>query len=98
RLADGDDIRTGLGIAEGIETALSVQQHIWPGPVWAACSAGGIARLPVITGIEALTIFADTDEHGIGLRAARQCGERWLSAGACDEIRIISPKRPGDWN
>ena len=31
--------------------------------MWAALSAGGIARFPVLAGIEALTIFADHDHH-----------------------------------
>ena len=47
-----------LGIAEGIETALSAAQ-IFKTPVWAAFSANGIAGLPIIAGVKSLRIFAD---------------------------------------
>jgi hypothetical protein len=33
----------------------------------------------VLSGIEALTIFADDDEAGINV--ARECGKRWAGAG-----------------
>jgi hypothetical protein len=72
------DVTLGLGISEGIEDALSVIASGWS-PVWAALSCGGIERLPVLSGIEALTIFHDRDEAGV--RAAEICAERWSSAG-----------------
>jgi hypothetical protein len=43
--------------------------------VWAATSAGAIAKFPVLHGIESLTIFADAD--ATGLRSAAACQERW---------------------
>lgn len=93
RLSVDDEVTAGLGIAEGIETALSVMQGFGWRPVWAAASAGAIAKFPILPGIEALTIFADPD--GAGLRAAEECATRWRAAER--EARIIAAPS-GDWN
>jgi phage/plasmid primase-like uncharacterized protein len=92
---DADDAVTiGLGVAEGIETALAVRQLGWR-PIWAATSAGAIANLPVLSGVEAFTLFADHDEAG--LTAARTCGRRWAEASREAVVRM--PRTPGaDWN
>jgi hypothetical protein len=83
-----------LGIAEGIETALSAYQ-IFKMPVWAAMSAGGIKDFPVIFGLKFLRIFADHDE--VGLSAARMCKRRYKAAGI--EVEIRHPPEPqSDWN
>jgi putative DNA primase/helicase len=87
RLSPDDMISSGLGITEGIEDGLAVLLSGWS-PVWAATSAGAIARLPVLTGIETLTIFADADEPG--LRAAQTCSARWCDASR--EVSIASPR------
>jgi hypothetical protein len=94
RLSTDEDVTYGLGLAEGIETALSVMQTAGWSPVWAAGSAGAIAKFPVLNGIEALTIFADTGTAGI--KAAEDCGERWTGQGR--EVRIIYPRFGSDWN
>jgi putative DNA primase/helicase len=83
-----------LGIAEGVETALSAHQ-IFKMPVWAATSAGGIRDFPVILGLEFLRIFADYDE--VGLSAARMCKRRYKAAGIEVEIRY-PPEPQSDWN
>jgi putative DNA primase/helicase len=75
------EVTLGLGIAEGIETALTLLQHAAWSPVWATGSAGGIAAFPVLPGVGALTVFADRDDGGTGLRAAERCAERWRAAG-----------------
>jgi phage/plasmid primase-like uncharacterized protein len=82
RLWPDEDVVLGLGIAEGIETALSLA-HAFK-PAWAAVDAGNLAALPVLPGVEALTIAADHDPAGI--KAARACAERWRAAGR--EARI----------
>ena len=83
-----------MGIAEGIETALSAQ--ILSGiPVWACLSDGGVANFPNISGLEHLTIFADHDAPG--LSAAHRCARRYASAGTNAEIRH-PPKTGTDWN
>lgn len=93
RLVPDADVALGLGLAEGIETALAVTQRAGWAPVWAAGSAGAIARFPVLPGIETLTVFADTG--GAGIHAARECGERWAAAGR--EARLLAPPA-GDWD
>jgi hypothetical protein len=94
KLIADEDVSVGIGIAEGIETALALINAGWQ-PVWALGSAGGIERFPVLAGIEAITIFADSDE--VGLAAARACSARWTAAGR--EARILRPPMAGaDWN
>jgi hypothetical protein len=90
RLVPDEDVTIGLGLAEGIETALAVKQRFGWAPVWAAASAGGIARFPVLLGIEALTIFADADDRGAGMDAARTCAERWNATG-CEVTIAAAP-------
>ena len=67
RLSPDEDVLEGLGIVEGIEDSLAILLSGW-GPVWAATSAAAIECLPVLPGIEALTIFRDRDD--VGKRAA----------------------------
>lgn len=81
-------VTAALGISEGVEDGLAVLLSGWS-PVWAATSAGAIARFPLLAGIEALTIFADADQAG--QRAAEICAERWLADGR--DVRIAAPGR-----
>jgi hypothetical protein len=88
RLSPDDAVAASLGVTEGIEDALAVLLAGWS-PVWAATSAGAMARLPVLAGVEALTIFGDGDAPGI--RAAEACAARWRAQGR--EVCITSPNR-----
>lgn len=98
KLTPDEDVTYGLHIAEGIETSLAC---IAMGlkPLWACLSAGGIAGFPVLSGIDALTIFADNDASGAGLEAARRCATRWGNCGK--EVHIYYPPKQGsdfaDW-
>lgn len=96
RLVPDADVTLGLGLAEGIETSLSVMQRAGWRPVWAATSAGGIARFPALPGIGALTIFADADDRGAGMEAAEKCARRWRDAGR--EATIIAAPPEADWD
>ena len=78
----------GLGIAEGVEDGLAVLLSGWS-PVWAATSAGALAKFPILSGIEALTVFADSD--AAGTKSAETCRDRWLAAGR--EVVIAAPRR-----
>jgi putative DNA primase/helicase len=78
RITADEDVLEGLAICEGVEDALTILQGGWA-PIWAASSAGGIHKFPVLSGIEALTIFRDDDEAG--LKAAEACAVRWHGAG-----------------
>jgi hypothetical protein len=93
RLTNDADVLAGLGISEGIETALACAAAGWS-PVWAAIDASNIAGFPVLGGIDCLTIFADHDRAGI--LAAEKCFARWRDAGR--ETCIVVPQIEGfDW-
>lgn len=94
RLVPDENVTTGLGIAEGIETAMSAMQIAGWVPVWAATSAGAISTFPVLDGIECLTIFSDADQAGE--KAARACTERWTEAGR--EVTVHRAPAGCDWN
>lgn len=83
RLSNDEDVEYGLGIAEGIETCLATGFS----PIWACLSAGTMAAFPVLSGIEALSIYADRDHAGMS--AANECGRRWHEAGK--EVEIVAP-------
>jgi putative DNA primase/helicase len=87
RLSRDEDVLEGLGISEGIETGLRILLNGWS-PIWCATSAGGTARLPTLSGVESLTIFTDDDETG--MKAARECAERWTAARC--EARLARTK------
>jgi putative DNA primase/helicase len=78
RLTPDADVTGSLGLTEGLEDSIAALISGWA-PVWAATSAGAMARFPVLAGIEALTIFADSDDTG--LNAARACCSQWRQAG-----------------
>jgi CHC2 zinc finger/Toprim domain len=80
RLSADEDVLVGLHLAEGLETALAAMAKGFR-PVWSTGSAGLMAAFPVLVGVEALTLFADNDLSGAGLRAANEVAARWRSAG-----------------
>ncbi len=82
-----------VGIAEGIETALSAQQ-IFGIPTWAALSADGVRRWEWPPEIERVTIFADAGVAG--MQAAAALSERLNPAGMANAI--ISPLHGDDFN
>lgn len=76
RLWPDDMVTHGLGIAEGIETALSLAHGCTP--VWACIDAGHLASFPVLNGVTNLIIARDMDKAGI--EASQKCGQRWANA------------------
>jgi phage/plasmid primase-like uncharacterized protein len=93
RLWPDEAVTTGLAVAEGIETALTIARDYKP--VWSLIDAGNMAAFPVLPGIETLVIGADNDPAG--LKGARACADRWASAGV--DVRIVVPDIAGaDWN
>ncbi|UXN62889.1 toprim domain-containing protein [Phyllobacterium sp. A18/5-2] len=87
RLWGDEDVTDGLAIAEGIETALATGHT----PIWATMTSGIMKEFPVLSGIECLTIFADNDIKGAGVKAANACGRRWHDAG-----RAVTINMPAD--
>jgi hypothetical protein len=93
RLWPDEEVSHGLCVAEGIETALSAANGFTP--IWSCIDAGNLGTLPVLDGIDCLTVVADHDPEG--LRAADACGRRWLDAGC--EVRIWrAPVEGEDFN
>ena len=90
KLTPNDAVTLSLGVGEGIESILSLRltPEFGASPVWALLSAGQVAAFPVFAGIETLWIAVDHDEAGI--RAARECGRRWRSAGC--EVFLVTPR------
>jgi len=82
-----------LGIAEGIETALSAQS-IFSVPTWAALSADGLRRWEWPAGIRRVTIFADTGDAGA--QAAAALAERLSTAGIPHSV--VAPLHGDDFN
>jgi hypothetical protein len=102
RLWPDELVTTGLVIGEGVETVLAAATRITHRnsllqPAWAAGSAGNLAELAVLPGIEALTIVVDNDASTTGQAAAYRCAQRWNAAGR--EVTRLIPRRSGtDFN
>jgi hypothetical protein len=84
-----EDVSEGLAIGEGIETCLCAARVFQP--MWAALDAGNLRSLPVLEGVECLTIFADHDSAGMG--ALMECADRWTAAGRT--VHQSCPRTPG---
>ena len=82
-----------LGIAEGIETALSAQA-IFGVPTWAALSADGLRRWQWPAGVSRVTIFADAGDAG--MQAAATLADRLNLAGIANAI--VAPRHGDDFN
>jgi putative DNA primase/helicase len=93
KLSPDEDVTQGLAIGEGVETVLSGMQLGFC-PAWALGDAAAVENFPVISGIEALSIFVDHDASGRGQSAARECSARWTGAGR--EVFRVIPDRCGD--
>lgn len=90
-LSPDEAVETGLAVTEGIETGLAaLRWQPWL-PVWVALCAGGLARFPILPGIEFLRAYADNDAPG--LEAARTLCQRYAEAGR--HAQLIRPKAEG---
>lgn len=85
-----------LGIAEGIETALSAFL-LFGIPTWAAVTAGGLERWAPPAGTKRVIIFGDNDVSGTGQAAAWALAKRLIASGVSVEVNL--PNKLGtDWN
>lgn len=96
KLSANGDVETCLGIAEGIETALSIRAlpDYASVPVWSLLSAGQMAALPVLpllNGIRGLIVAVDNDPAG--KEAARGLRHRWIAGGV--DVQLLMPRTPG---
>ena len=99
KLSPDENVTLGLHIAEGIETGLAAMMLGFM-PMWALGSADAIAKFPVLSGIECLTVMTDNDQINTktgktpGQEAARECSQRWTRAGAT--VRRVTPSVTGE--
>lgn len=80
-----------LGIAEGIETALSCV-HIYKCATWSALNSSLLKKFKAPSGVEHLMVFADNDRNGAGLAAAFECAHRNMLAN--NEVAKVSVRWP----
>jgi len=91
-----------LTIGEGLETALAAATRIDHRgaslhPAWAIGSSSGIARFPIVPGVERLIILVDNDSNGVGRDNARACAARWVAAGR-KVVLLTTQKNGTDFN
>jgi putative DNA primase/helicase len=92
------NVQEVMGIAEGVETALSCAK-IYKMPVWASLNSGFMKKYTFQAGVKKLVIFADNDWHGEGLAAAYECAKKnLLSNNDITEVRIRWCKTVCDFN
>jgi hypothetical protein len=86
-----------LGIAEGIETAMSAM-HMFSLPVWACLGAQRLRAVWIPEEVEQLVLFADRGE--VGMREAIDAAEVYEAKGLSTEI--VLPDEPhkdfNDWH
>jgi putative DNA primase/helicase len=90
-----------MGIAEGIETALSASQ-LFGVPVWAATSAPIMLKWQPPKTVKHVLIFGDTDDSFTGQLAAYGLASHLLAKGFGVEVRLPDRAHGGakgaDWN
>ncbi len=82
-----------LGLAEGVETALSATQ-LFEIPVWAALGSR-LDRIDVPDNVIEVQVFSDNGEPGH--EAAEKAAEKFTSQGRRVVLRF-PPEPFGDWN
>ncbi len=87
--------RSHMGVAEGIETALSAAT-MFQLPVWAALTAGRLAKFDPPEYVDNLEVFADCDDSGAGQHAAEQLVNHL--AGRKIKVTVRMPPLEVDWN
>ena len=83
-----------LGVAEGIESALSLHL-IREVPVWASFCADNMARIQLPAGLRELQIGVDIDESGKGRQAAESLVRRVKQRSPRTKCFYITPEIPG---
>jgi putative DNA primase/helicase len=103
RLPEGSSVRLAehgdtLGVAEGIETALSASARFGI-PVWSTVNAGLLKQWRAPAGLRRVVIFGDNDKTGTGQAAAWELKRRLTVVEKIPEVEVeIYPVPGGDWN
>lgn len=100
RVPEGGAVRLApsaetMGIAEGIETAMSAMQ-VFGVPVWAALNSGNLFKWQPPSNVRHVLIFGDTDTNFDGQTKAYALAHRLKLSGMNVEVRL--PDFDGDWN
>lgn len=91
------DIDEGIGIAEGIETALAVRE-LWHIPCWSVMNATGIEKFQIPEPRpRRLTIFADNDRNFVGMKSAYILAHRLVLKDDYHPIFVQQPMALGDF-
>lgn len=80
-------VGTAMGVAEGIETAMSAAL-LFKLPVWAAVNARNLAKFTPPPGVSALAVFADHDESYTGQAAGFELAKRLVREGIAVTVRM----------
>lgn len=98
----GMPVRGVVGIAEGLETALSAS--VMSGmPVWSCCFAGSVQAFQLPPGVTTVYVWGEKDVKGTGQAAAEKCIERLRKLGV-RALAIVPPwpipdgSKSLDWN
>lgn len=92
------DAEKTLGIAEGIETALSAHDK-YNIPCWSTINSGFMKKFRAPAGVTKLFIFADNDRSLTGHAAAFECARANLSAkNDVVDVVVVWPDELGDFN
>ena len=84
-----------LGVAEGVETALSVIKYAGM-PCWSTISAMGLRSVVIPDYVKTVVIWGDNDESGVGQQASYDLASRLISEGK--RVKIMLPDETGtDW-
>jgi len=83
-----------VGLAEGIETALSVMQACCALPVWATLSSGNLEQVVLPPDVTRVVLLADHDGEGVGLKVAEWAAARFHAEGR--RVWIAHPPDAGD--
>lgn len=86
-----------LGVAEGIETALSASR-MYTCPVWALINANNLEKWMPPPGVEHIMIFGDNDLSFTGQASAYALAKKLVLTGNY-KVDVLIPKQSGwDWN
>jgi hypothetical protein len=96
KISPDHEVHSGLLIGEGIETVLSASKELQFKPVWSLIDKGNLAKFPVLSGIECVTIAVDNDPGGDGQKAAAECVKRLTQGGI--EVITVQPTLAKDFN
>lgn len=91
------DAAESMGVAEGIETALSAQR-LFGVPTWSAISAPMLKTFEPPKICKILTIYADNDSNFTGQSAAYELARRLKMTKPELKIYVKIPELIGDWN